>query len=396
MILFPNKSQCCNCNGCAQICPKDAISKDVTDSGFIYPIIDNEKCIDCGLCQKVCAYQHIEEHNHPLEVYAAAAINSDIKQNSSSGGIFAVLAKKILQMNGIVYGAVMERNNDKFEIYHKGINDISNLKQLQGSKYVQSEIRNCYQEIKTYLSQGKIVLFSGVPCQCAGLKGFLRKNYDNLYIVDIICHGVPSQNFFNDYIDYKFHKLSDIHNFSFRDKSNGWELRARIDYNNNRHKFIPAGTSSFYSLFLDSQIYRENCYSCKYASEHRPGDITIGDYWGIEKEHPDSLSKLNLQEGVSCIIVNNETGRYILSLIHDLITTIPSSYSKVANRNAQLLTPSHKGKYHDDILNLYQNHGYTAVETFFKKHYIKQRFIHKILSLLPYPIKTFLRSLKNK
>lgn len=396
MILYPDKNHCCNCDSCTQICPKDAIYKITDKHGFVFPNINHEKCIDCGLCQKACAYQHIEEHDTPLEVYAATIKDSNLKHKSSSGGIFAAIAKKILLMGGIVYGAVMERNNGRFEIYHKGIEDIAELHRLQGSKYVQSEIRCSFKEIKVHLSKGKPVLFCGVPCQCAGLKAFLRRKYDNLYIVDIICHGVPSQAFFNDYIDYKFHDLPDITNFAFRDKSKGWELSARIDYDIDKHKYISAGTSSYYSLFLDSQIYRENCYSCKYASGHRAGDMTIGDYWGIQKEHPESLSKLKPQEGVSCIIINNESGKKILSLINDSVIMIPSIYQKAANMNSQLVRPSRKGKYYNDIMTLYQTHGYSAVESFFRHHYRKQRFIHTILSHLPYSIKTLLRSLKNK
>lgn len=199
MILFPDISACCNCNGCTQICPKNAICKKVDDFGFEYPAIDSNKCIDCGLCQQVCAYQNIDEVNKPAEVFVAAAKDSDLKKKSASGGIFAIIAKKILRNNGIVYGAVLECVNGKVVIYHKGVESEKDLNLLQGSKYVQSDIRDCYKEIKKNLLAGKQVLFCGVPCQCAGLKGFLRKEYSNLYLVDIICHGVPSQQFFNDY-----------------------------------------------------------------------------------------------------------------------------------------------------------------------------------------------------
>lgn len=399
MILFPDKKNCCNCNACTQICPKSAISSKMDEDGFVYPRIDHSKCIDCGLCQKVCAYQHIEERNKPISVYAASSNNKSQTLKSASGGIFAALATYVLGQGGIVYGASMERVDGEFKIQHVGITSIDKLPKLQGSKYIQSEIGNVFKEIRTYLKEGKTILFSGTPCQCAGLKGFLmEKTYPNLYIVDVICHGVPSQKMFNDYIDYQFHDLNDISNFSFRDKSKGWELAGRIDYENGaKHKFVPAGTSSYYSLFLSGVIYRENCYSCKYACSHRPGDITIGDYWGIKREHPDLLTNgsFKLQDGISCIISNSPQGESLLKLVSEFIKTSPSTYDKVAHHNGQLIHPSHKSTSRDILLTLYLKNGYFGVDQFYKRMYRTQRLIHSIFSRLPYWLKSILRNIKH-
>lgn len=365
--------------------------------GFIYPIIDNQKCINCGLCQKVCAYQHIQETNEPKSVYAAVSRNKSQIKKSASGGIFAALATFVLNRGGVVYGSSMERNGNKFIIRHRGITSMEELPLLQGSKYVQSEIGNCYKEIRSHLVNGKIVLFSGVPCQCAGLKGYLKTGYANLILIDIICHGVPNQQFFNDYVNYSFPKLKDISGFVFRDKSKGWELSGRIDYGQNHHKSVIAGTSSYYTLFLDAQIYRKSCYSCKYASPQRPGDITIGDYWGIQKEHPELIAyhKLNIQNGVSCIITNTEKGDAIIAEACDLITLFPSTYSKVANRNGQLVHPSQEGRFRQQILDIYQTDNYSGVDKFYKKNYRLQRLIHSVFSILPYSVKSLLRQLKS-
>lgn len=399
MILFPDKKVCCNCNACTQICPKDAISSKTDGEGFVYPQIDPAKCIDCGLCQKVCAYQHIDEANSPLSVYAASSNDKDQILRSASGGIFAALASYILEQGGTVYGAAMKRSDDEFKILHIGITSIDELPRLQGSKYVQSEIGNTFIEIREQLKAGKNVLFSGTPCQCAGLKGFLMgKDYPNLYIVDVICHGVPSQKMFNDYIDYQFPDLSDISNFSFRDKSKGWELAGRIDYENGKkHKFVPAGTSSYYSLFLSGQIYRENCYSCKYACNHRPGDLTIGDYWGIQREHPELLKSgtFKLQEGISCIIANTRQGENLLRLISSYVKTSPSTYDKLARKNSQLLHPSEQSAYRNLILTLYREGGYPFVDKSYRRVYRTQRAIHTIFSRLPYWLKSILRNLKH-
>ena len=169
MTLFPDKKDCCACGSCEEACPKSAISMREDGHGFIYPIIDNQKCINCGLCQKVCAYQHIQETNEPKSVYAAVSRNKSQIKKSASGGIFAALATFVLNRGGVVYGSSMERNGNKFIIRHRGITSMEELPLLQGSKYVQSEIGNCYKEIRSHLVNGKIVLFSGVPCQCACL-----------------------------------------------------------------------------------------------------------------------------------------------------------------------------------------------------------------------------------
>lgn len=398
MILFNDKSDCCNCGSCQQACPVQAISTITDEYGFKYPTIDHNKCIDCGLCQKVCAYQHIAETNSPLNVYVATSNNKLQIKYSASGGIFATLATYIITNGGIAYGAAMERDGDKFIVRHKSAASFEDLKELQGSKYIQSDIGTCFKEIRTYLTNGKLVLFSGTPCQCAGLKAFLRKDYPNLYIVDIICHGVPSLQFFNDYIDFKFHNLKNISDFSFRNKSSGWELKGCIKYDGgNKQKYIIAGTSSYYSLFLDAQIYRTNCYSCKYACNHRPGDLTIGDYWGVQREHPELIGdkRFNIKDGISCVITNTSKGETLLANLNNLVSKEVTTYEKVARRNAQLLHPSKIGRYRKQILKLYHDDGYKSVDALFKRNYKSQIIVHRILNLLPYHVKNILRRIKH-
>lgn len=395
MELFKNKFDCCGCEACANVCSKGAISMQEDENGFRYPLIDNSKCVDCGLCRKVCAFQNIEETNCAKDVYVAVSKDEEQIIKSASGGIFAVIAKEVIEKGGIVCGSALMVKNNKVCVEHILIDSIKDISKLQGSKYVQSNINDCYKRIKQLLADGRIVLFSGTPCQCAGLKGFLRKPYDNLFIIDIICHGVPNQRFLNDYIEYKHPAKTGISGFAFRDKSRGWGLTGRIDYEDGSSKLIPAGLSSYYSLFLDSQIYRENCYKCKYASRNRPGDITLGDYWGIQKEHPELMStgKYNPKNGISCVIVNTTKGESILSDISDKIVKDESTYEKIANMNRQLVSPSKRGQHYDTIFSLYSKEGYKPIDEFFYKNYRKQIFIHSIFSKLPFGLKEVLRKI---
>ena len=397
MVLFEKKQNCCACEACVNSCPKAAISMQEDEFGFRYPQIDNSNCIECGLCQKVCAFQNIDEVNLPIKTHVAAAKDNNLISKSASGGIFAVLAKKIISNGGYVCGATLTIENDKVNVKHILIDKEEDIKLLQGSKYVQSNINGCFKKIKQLLMDGKTVLFSGTPCQCAGLKAFLRKPYENLIIVDIICHGVPNQRFLNDYLEYKYSSKVQITNFAFRDKSSGWGLLGRIDYKNGASKTIPAGLSSYYSLFLDSQTYRENCYNCKYASRNRPGDLTLGDYWGIQREHPELIAskKYNPERGISCIIVNTVKGQSILKSIENNIVIDDSTYEKVANRNTQLLQPSKRGKYYDMIFESYRNLGYAAVDKLFYKYYKKQILIHSVFSKLPFGVKEIIRKILN-
>ncbi len=395
MILFNDKKDCCGCGACFQACPKKAISFKTDECGFKYPEINDELCINCGLCKKVCAYQNIIEKNTPQIVYAATSNNDIQKKKSASGGIFAAIASYVIEKGGYVCGAAMLHNDDKFIIKHIIIDNQDDLKLLQGSKYVQSDTGICFVKIKELLNNGKFVLFSGTPCQCAGLKGYLRKDYDNLWITDIICHGVPNAQFFNDYINHSFGQLKNISGFYFRDKTKGWELAGKIIYENGSKVIYPP-LSSYYSLFLKSHTYRINCYSCKYASEHRPGDITLGDYWGIQKEHPELLKSgiFSIKAGISCIIVNSEKGKIIIDSVSDYLSLSKSTYEKVSRQNKQLTEPSKLHPMRNDVMTIYQTAGYKGVDELYKKTYKTQRAIQFVFCHLPYWLKTLIRKLK--
>lgn len=248
--LFRDKAECCGCEACVNVCPKKAIHMQEDECGFRYPCVDEDLCVECGLCQKVCGYKYIEEHNEPMSAHVACTLSTDIMQ-SASGGVFACLAQNIIEQGGIVYGVSMELISDELVPMHIGVDKIEELVKLQGSKYVQSMIGDTYHQVKEQLLHGRKVLFSGTPCQVAGLKAYLGEmNKENLLLVDIICHGVPSVAFFQSYIKELEKKYKGkITSFKFRDKSSGWGLVGKATYrtakNKEKSKLVYARESSF-------------------------------------------------------------------------------------------------------------------------------------------------------
>lgn len=379
--VFEQKKDCCGCGACQAICPKNAIDMIEDEYGFIYPKINDEKCINCGLCRRTCSYKTPRKMTEDKSTYVAVSKNLNNLKKSASGGVFFELAKAIVSSDGIVYGCSMEKENEKLTPKHIRVNNIDNLIKLQGSKYVQSECDNIYKDVKKDLLENRKVLFSGTPCQIEGLKAFLQyKDYENLYLIDIICHGVPSKKMFQDYIEnFEKKNACKVKDFYFRDKEKGWGLFFNIVYEKNGkvEKIIkPSYESSFYQLFLDSSIYRTNCYECPYATSARNSDITIGDFWGIEKEHPQL--NINSKMGVSCIIINTSKGKQILEMYGIELEKRDSDFDKVAKHNHQLNEPSKETKEREKILEIYANEGYEKVDNFYKKTRIIKNTLKRI------------------
>lgn len=388
MELFKNKKDCCGCAVCYSICPRKAIEMVEDEYGYVYPKIDKNKCIDCGLCKKGCAFQNKEKNlNNPQKTLAAVTKNNELLRNSASGGIFATIANKFLDENGSIYGASLEKENGCFKVKHIRILKKEDLVKLQGSKYVQSDMMNIYSLIKKDLEEGKKVLFSGTPCQVNALKSFLKfKDYDNLYTIDIICHGVPNNKMFNSFIKMLEKKeKGKIINFKFRDKTKGWGLNASFTIEKNKKiikKVVEAFNLSYYQLFLDSLIYRENCYICPYAGKLRAGDITIGDYRKIEKEHPDFIKMFEIKKGVSCIIANNDKGEKMISELSKDFMLLDSKFEKVQYHNKQLVHPSIFKEERNEILKLYSKNGYESVD----KYYFKKNFFKNFIKTIFYKL----------
>ena len=379
-------SECCGCYACISACPTACISMKQTSEGFSYPSIEDvSKCISCGLCSKVCPVeQRIEKEDSSL-FYAAYTKDKSIISNSSSGGIFGELAIYFLDHGGVVFGASL---NEKHCLSHISISTKEDLYKLQSSKYIQSEIGNSYQECEAFLKSGKIVFFTGTPCQIQGLKLYLKKTYDNLFTADVICHGVPSQKMFDAYVAYleKKHKAKLV-DINFRDKKrNGWSitLRYTMQFPSGRKKdyYLISKLSEYFSGFLGGYISRESCYKCQFSSLKRPGDITMGDFWGYQKTRPE----LRHDEGLSIILVNSEKGEQMLCFLDKESVSFETINAKSVynSENKNLYFPTKRPDARSVIYYELSNDGFESISSKYLrkghtlKNYIKNHWPPKI------------------
>lgn len=348
-----NKNFCTGCATCYSICPVKAIEMKENIKGFLEPIIDYEKCINCGLCAKRCPQLVSKEKNETLWInhYKCFAVMADDKTRlkSASGGVFAMLARHFLDIGGYVAGAIFDEN---LKVKHVVSNKIEDIEKMKDSKYIQSSIGNCYNKIKELLENGKKVLFSGTPCQIAGLRIFLQRKYNNLFCVDVICHGIPSQKVFDKYIDENFEK-DEIKSFKFRDKQiKGWSQGNCLSVTLNGK---PVKNNDYFYLFINNFILRESCFSCSFAKFPRQGDLTIGDLWGKEnRKNNDNL-------GTSVVIFNNQKGKALFKILKASKYCKKVSLKRVIKGNPNLVKPTKKPKNYDlfwqnyDKLSLQEN-----------------------------------------
>lgn len=315
MIKISDKSNCCGCSACVQICPKKCIKIIQDIEGFEYPSIDIAKCINCGLCEEICPVQNSKnEGNKILKAYVAYSKEEDIRLQSSSGGMFTLLAEEILNRNGVIFGAAFD---EEFLVHHMSIDNKEDLSNLRGSKYLQSRIENTYFEAKQFLNAGRFVLYVGTACQIAGLKEYLRKNYEKLYTIDVLCHGVPSPKVWETYLRYqeKQHKAS-VKSIFFRDKVNGWKTFSMQVLFRNSEKYEKIFQNDYFmQLFLRNICLRPSCYDCKFKNLNRPADITIGDCWGIQNYIPS----MDDDKGTSVVLIHSQNGQKLFDTLKNQI-----------------------------------------------------------------------------
>lgn len=399
-----DKSKCCGCTACANICPKNAITMVSDEYGFLFPKIDEDKCINCGLCSKACIYKNELKREKVKKAYASVTKNKDILKKSTSGGIFAELASSFLSSGGVVYGCNLRLINSKAVIEHIRIDNIDELQLLQGSKYVQSDKKLIFRQVKQDLKDSKKVLFSGTPCEVAALKRFLFNiSMDNLFTIDIVCHGVPSNEMFNAYLNTLYEKEEKI-DYKFRDKTEGWGSMGAIFLKRKNKiilKRIHPKKSSFYQLFLNTDICRDSCYSCMFANDKRVSDITIGDYWGIEKEQPELLiengGSLSREEGISCVLINTEKGSSFIEKFGDNLLLFKSDLKKIAKNNHNLKSPSKKGENREVVFGLYKdNHNFDDINRWFKKKLGIKYYIYTVWIKLPLFFRRLIRKFINR
>ncbi len=301
MINSKEKSDCCGCGACVQRCPMSCISMIEDSEGFLYPQINQSLCVDCTICESVCPVIHQREKRTPLYVYAAKNPDEAIRIKSSSGGIFTLLAESVINEGGVVFGA---RFNEHWEVIHHYTETVKGIAPFRGSKYVQSKIGSTFEQAEMFLKQGRKVLFSGTPCQIAGLKRFLRMSYDHLLTIDIVCHGVPSPKVWRMYLK-DISEGKQIEQISFRDKSNGWKAYYfSIHYDSSAYK-EPKASNLYIKGFLNSLYLRPSCYACPSKGLISGSDITLGDYWGIHLVLPG----FDDDKGVGLVILNTEKGK---------------------------------------------------------------------------------------
>lgn len=306
MINITDKHNCCGCSACVQRCPRQCISLIEDNEGFLYPHVNIDKCIDCRLCEKVCPIITPYKESEPLQAYALINEDDEVRMQSSSGGIFTLIANYVIEKHGVVFGATYD---PKWNVRHIYIRDKSELAKFRGSKYLQSNINSTYKETEIFLKKGILVLFSGTSCQIAGLKHFLRKDYDNLITIDCICHGVPSPKVWQLYLKELVGRIENIKSISFRDKKTGWKNYSfTINLKDGTTITHLASKNIYMHGFLSNLYLRPSCEKCPSKSGRSGCDITLADYWGVNILNPD----MDDDKGTSLILAYTEKGKNIL------------------------------------------------------------------------------------
>lgn len=356
MIDKVGEKNCCICGNCVQLCPKGAISLTKNFNTFNYPEINYNLCNGCNRCETVCPTLNELNQQQCLGAYMAKNINLTERKLSSSGGMFSVFANYIIENNGLVCGAAF----DGLKVKHIIVDNKADLYKLRGSKYVQSDLGDCFEQIEKYLDNNRLVLFVGCPCQTAALRTYLKKDYLNqLYLVDFICHGMLSQSLFDDYIKYLEKKYkSRVVSFSFRDKTDGWiESGPKIKFSNGKIKRWPLYEDTYMQGYFSAVCMKNSCYTCKYKNFHSGSDITLADYWGCEILDPEFYDFY----GVSAVVINNENGNLLFNNISNNIEYKAVDLKNIVKYNSGLIKPFEEGKDRSLFMDKIKN-GSTYIE----------------------------------
>lgn len=356
--VFDRKEDCCGCTACKHICPTHAIEMVSDQEGFLYPEINQKLCIDCGLCKQVCAFQNgydVSTNFSIPEVYAAKHKKEDIRMSSTSGGAFTAISDFVLKNEGVIFGVAFDEN---MNVIHKAANTSDERDMFKGSKYVQSDLNDVYKEIKELLNTGRQVLFTGTPCQTAGLKSFLAKdNTEKLILCDIVCHGVPSPLMWREHINHLEEKAnSKIDYYYCRHKVKGWHAHNEmVIFKNGKRDYKSILSQKHKNLFYSHNILRPACHSCKYTNMARPSDITIADFWGIEKHMPE----FDDNKGISLVLINSAKGKEVFGNIENELIIRRSNERDCLQ--PQLREPSKPSPNRAEFWKEYESNGYRYV-----------------------------------
>lgn len=367
---------CSGCSACANICPENCIEMKPNNKGFIFPVVNSRLCINCNLCKKVCPFLENTKIKNKNISFAAATKDINVLKNSSSGGIFYELAYKTIKNNGVVVGASF--SGDYRKVKHIFVDNISDLKKLQTSKYIQSEIRNIFLQTKQFLDNDHFVLFSGTPCQISGLKKYLGKNYKNLLCVEIICRGVPSPKIWNKYLDYIEKKNKErITYFNFRNKRNGWKQYSVLWETKTKKKHSLFFDNEYMKLFLSNLSIRPSCLNCKVKENGSYADIILGDFWGINNIIPN----VKFYNGVSAIVLNTQNGLNHFNEIKNNIDYYEVKYNDIINNNKAIVSSAEKPSKYDEFM---EDLIYNDFDFLINKYINKHTFKHDIKKFKKY------------
>ena len=323
------KRSCTGCGACVCVCPVGCIQMVENKEGFFYPVIDHTQCIGCKKCYKVCPNEP-EDDEDVVAVLAGYSHNRDIRLTSSSGGVFTHLAEEVLKRNGVVFGVAMQKS----QAVVCAVENIEEIPKLRGSKYVQSRVGNAYGQVEKYLKEGRLVLFSGTPCQIAGLYRVLKKEYMRLITVDFVCHGISSPQVLEKYLKERGNgkRISEI---VFRDKTEGWnKFSMKLKWEDHTVSRESMEEDLYLQSFLKNLNLRSSCFSCKFRKIHRRSDITLGDLWGANEVVNGWTEDL----GYSLILIQSKKGKELLESIKEKIVAVPVELSQVMLHNASLTT----------------------------------------------------------
>lgn len=357
---------CVGCTACVLRCPKQCLTLVYDEAGFAYPKMDKvDQCIKCNLCEKVCpVLNKKQKENEQTKVFSAFSLNQQIRENSSSGGIFTELALSVLSNKGIVYGAAYD---EAWTVRHVAIEDEEQLHKLRGAKYTESVLNYTFSEIKQYLNSKRDVLFSGTPCQVAGLKSYLQHDYDNLLCVDFVCHGIPSPLAWKKYLEER-KRIDGVADapikVNLRSKETGWSRYSYsyvIEYSDGKRYSALNSSDLYMKLFCNDYISRKSCKSCAFKGYERISDITLGDFWGIWDIDPE----MDDGYGTSLILIHSDKGNNIFSNIADKVRYKESTLEAASRENTAVICPSTEKDERAFVLREIQNGNYYKLHELF-------------------------------
>lgn len=362
--------KCTGCTACKSICPKKCIRMEPDAYGFFHPEINVNECVDCGLCAKTCPVNNEPELKEPIKTLAAINKNQHDYETATSGGIATMVTRFFVENGGVVYGAAML---PECHVRHIRIDSAKDVDKIKGSKYVQSDLENTFTSVREDLRAGRQVLFIGTPCQAAGLRKFVGREGSNLYVCDIVCHGVPSEEYLRRHLS-GVADMTEVKTVSFREKE-GFYLSAdglsgKL-YRRRNYRDV------YYLGFLKGLFYRSSCYTCQYATSKRVGDLTFGDFWGFDRTKGDFPAKTS--HGLSCVLVNTKKGEEIMNACADKMLFMERETSEAVAGNKQLRNPSRKHKNYVRFQKLYLKYGFKKAA---EKTLVKERMIYGLLDLM--------------